>query len=135
VLDFPPSTYYAAKKREQEKTAREIRDGYLKKEIMRVWEDRRKSRRKYGARKIWHQLNREGVAVARCTVERLMRPGIGGVKAGRKKPRTTVPAPAGTERPSDLLDRDFTADAPNQRWVAQWPCVSAKFGSVMVHGA
>jgi transposase InsO family protein len=48
---------------------------------------------------MWRQLNREGITVARCAVERLMRElGIGGVKAGRKKPRTTVPAPAGTER-------------------------------------
>jgi putative transposase len=119
VLEFPPSTYYAVKKREQEETARDIRDEYLKKEIMRVWEDPRKARGKYGARKVWRQLGRDGIAVARCTVERLMRElGIGGVKARRKRPRTTVPAPAGTERPSDLLERDFSADAPNKRWVA-----------------
>lgn len=131
MLDFSPSTYYAAKKREQEKTAREIRDDYLKKEIMRIWGDRRKSRRKYGARKIWHQLNREGIAVARCTVERLMRElGIGGVKARRKKPRTTVPAPAGAERPSDRLERDFTAAAPNQKWVADITYVETLRGFV-----
>jgi putative transposase len=119
VLEFPPSTYYAVKKREQEETARDIRDEYLKNEIMRVWEDPRKARGKYGARKVWRQLNRDGIIVARCTVERLMRElGIGGVKARRKRPRTTVPAPAGTERPSDLLERDFSADAPNKRWVA-----------------
>jgi putative transposase len=119
VLEFPPSTYYAAKKREQEETARDIRDEYLRKEIMRAWEDPRKARGKYGARKVWRQLNRDGIIVARCTVERLMRElGIGGVKARRKRPRTTVPAPAGTERPSDLLERDFSADAPNKRWVA-----------------
>lgn len=131
MLEFSPSTYYAAKKREQEKTDREVRDEYLKKEIMRVWEDRRKSRRKYGARKVWHQLNREGIEVARCTVERLMRVlGIGGAKARRKKPRTTVPAPAGTERPSDLLDRDFTADAPNRKWVADITYVETLRGFV-----
>jgi putative transposase len=119
VLEFPPSTYYAAKKREQEETARDIRDEYLRKEIMRAWEDPRKARGKYGARKVWRQLNRDGIIVARCTVERLMRElGIGGVKARRKRPRTTVPAPTGTERPSDLLERDFSADAPNKRWVA-----------------
>lgn len=119
MLEFPPSAYYAAKKRELEETARDIRDEYLKKEIMRVWEDPRKARGKYGARKVWRQLNRDGIAVARCTVERLMRElGIGGVKAGRKRPRTAVPAPAGTERPSDLLERDFSADAPNKWWVA-----------------
>jgi putative transposase len=59
------------------------------------------------------------IIVARCTVERLMRGlGIGGVQARRKRPRTTVPGAAGAERPSDLLERDFSADAPNKRWVA-----------------
>ena len=85
---------------------------------MRVWENRRKGRRLYGARKIWLQLRREGTGVARCTVERLMRDlGIAGVSAQRKKPRTTVPD-AGPGRPADLLGRDFTAPAPNHRWVA-----------------
>jgi putative transposase len=75
-------------------------------------------RRVYGVRKVWRQLRREGIDVARCTVERLMRElGIAGAAAGRKKPRTTVPGAAG-ERPADLLDRDFTAPAPNRRWVA-----------------
>jgi putative transposase len=85
---------------------------------MRVWENRRKGRRLYGARKVWLQLHREGIEVARCTVERLMGDlGIAGVSAQRKKPRTTVPG-AGTGRPADLLERDFTAPAPNRRWVA-----------------
>ena len=85
---------------------------------MRVWEDRRKGRRLYGVRKVWLQLRREGIEVARCTVERLMRElGIAGVAAGRKKPRTTVPDSTGS-RPADLLERDFTAPAPNRRWVA-----------------
>src|SRR5260221_684459 len=83
---------------------------WLKKEITRVWEDRRIGRGLYGARKVWRQLQREGIVVARCTVERLMRGlGIAGAAARRKKPRTTVPGPAG-QRPSDLLERDFTAD-------------------------
>lgn len=85
---------------------------------MRVWEDRKKGRRLYGARKVWLQLRREGIKVARCTVERLMRElGIAGAAAGRKKPRTTVPG-GPDSRPADLLDRDFTAPAPNRRWVA-----------------
>ncbi len=85
---------------------------------MRVWEHRRKGRRLYGARKVWLQLRREGIEVARCTVERLMRElGIAGAAAARKKPRTTVPGP-GAGRPADLLERDFTAPAPNRRWVA-----------------
>jgi putative transposase len=56
--------------------------------------------------------------------------GIGGSKAVRKKPRTAVPAPAGTERPSDWLERDFTADAPNRRWVAGITCVETVRGFV-----
>lgn len=118
VLEFPVSTYYAAKKREREPSPREQRDEQLKKEIRRVWADRRKGRRVYGARKVWLQLRRQGIEVARCTVERLMKElGIAGASARRKKPRTTVPD-AGGQRPADLLARDFTAPAPNRRWVA-----------------
>jgi putative transposase len=84
---------------------------------MRVW--KKKGRGVYGSRKVWRELGREDVAVARCTVERLMRElGIAGVSARRKRPRTTVPAGPGHERPSDLLERDFTAPAPNRRRVA-----------------
>ena len=85
---------------------------------MRVWGNRRKGRRLYGARKVWLQLRRERIEVARCTVERLMRElGIAGAAAAAKKPRTTVPDTGG-QRPADLLERDFTAPAPNRRWVA-----------------
>jgi putative transposase len=85
---------------------------------MRVWDQPGPGNRVYGADKIWRQLNREGVRVARCTVERLMRDlGICGVGTSLKKPRTTVADPAAA-RPSDLLERDFTAGAPNTRWVA-----------------
>jgi putative transposase len=67
---------------------------------------------------VWLQLRREGIGAARCTVERLMRElGIAGISAQRKKPRTTLPAGA-EGRPADLLERDFTAPAPNRRWVA-----------------
>jgi putative transposase len=97
---------------------------------MRVWEDRRKGRKVYGARKIWLQLRREGAEVARCTVERLMREmGIAGASAARRKPRTTVPA-AADGRPGDLLERDFTAPAPNCRWVADITYVPAACGFV-----
>jgi putative transposase len=117
VLGFPASSYYAAKKRGREPSRREQRDEWLKKQIRRVWEDRRKGRRVYGARKVWAQLRREGIAVARCTVERLMRQlGIAGASAARRRPRTTVPG--GQQPPADLLARDFTAPAPNRRWVA-----------------
>ena len=70
VLEIPTSTYYAAKQREREVSARSVRDEWLKKEIMRVWADRKIGRRVYGARKVWRQLKREGTEVARCTVER-----------------------------------------------------------------
>jgi putative transposase len=130
VLEIPPSTYYAAKKREHEASARDVRDERLKKEITRVWEDRRKGRRLYGARKVWLQLRREGIDVARCTVERLMRElGIAGASARQKKPRTTIPAPA-AGRPSDLLERDFTAEAPGRRWVADITYVTTFRGFV-----
>jgi putative transposase len=97
---------------------------------MRVWENRRKGRGLYGARKVWLQLRRDGIEVARCTVERLMRGmGLFGVAAGRKKPRTTVPDASG-QRPADLLERDFTAPAPNRRWVADITYVATACGFV-----
>jgi putative transposase len=128
VLEFPASTYYAAKKRGRAPSRRGRRDEWLKKQIMRVWEDRKKGRRVYGARKVWLQLRREGIKVARCTVERLMKElGIAGAAARRKKPRTTVPD-AGGQRPADLLARDFSAPAPNRRWVADITYVDTACG-------
>ena len=110
--------------------ARDIPDEQLKEQIMRVWENRSKGHRLYGARKVWLQLRREGTEVARCTVERLMRElGIAGISARRKKPRTTVPAGA-DGRPADLLERDFTAPEPNRRWVADITYVPAACGFV-----
>jgi putative transposase len=80
---------------------------------------------------MWHELSRDGVEVARCTVERLMSEmGIAGVRARRKRPRTTVPGPAGRERPSDLLGRDFTAPAPNRRWVGDITYIETASGFV-----
>jgi len=117
VLEFPVSSYYYAVRRASEPAARETRDAILKDKIMEVRKGR-KGREVYGARKVWLELSRQGIPVARCTVERLMRDlGISGVQARRKRPRTTVPGdPA--DRPSDLLQRCFGAPAPNRRWVA-----------------
>jgi putative transposase len=65
------------------------------------------------------------------TVERLMREmGLEGLRAKKKRPRTTVPGPAGQERPSDLLERDFTASAPNRRWVADITYIETSLGFV-----
>jgi putative transposase len=80
---------------------------------------------------MWRELNRDGIEVARCTVERLMREmGLEGLRARKKRPRTTVPGPAGLERPSDLLERDFTAEAPNRRWVADITYIDTSAGFV-----
>ncbi|KPI09927.1 Integrase catalytic region [Actinobacteria bacterium OV450] len=107
-----PSTYYAASGRPP--SARSLRDEHLTEEIRRVHEANYSI---YGARKVHAALVREGIEVARCTVERLMRQaGLHGVIRA-KSPRTTRPAPE-TNRPADLVKRRFTATAPNQLWVA-----------------
>src|SRR5437867_782138 len=86
----------------------------LKAEIERIW---KANFQVYGARKLWRQLQREGIGVARCTVERLMGElGLQGVVRGKPK-RTTVGDPQ-AQRPADLVCRDFTAQRPNQLWVA-----------------
>ena len=125
-VPIAPSTYYAARSRAP--SARAVRDEYLRAEIIRVWHDNFEV---YGAEKVWLELNRQGVTVARCTVERLMRElGIQGVRRGRKI-RTTIPGKDG-QRAGDLLNRDFTAPAPNRRWVADFTYVSAWCGIVYV---
>ena len=107
-----PSTYYAAKTRPP--SARSLRDEQVLVEIRRVHEA---NYGVYGARKVHAQLRREGLQVARCTVERLMRAaGLRGISRA-KGPRTTVPGRGPDER-QDLVQRDFTAAAPNQLWVA-----------------
>jgi putative transposase len=126
VLQFAPATYYAAKARPA--SARSLRDETLKSEITRIWNEHR---RVYGADKVWAQLRREGVQVARCTVERLMRDlGIRGVVRG-KIVRTTFPDQTAT-RPADLVDRQFCAAAPNRLWVADLTYVKTHAGWVYV---
>ncbi len=117
VLPIAPSTYYEEKAREADPSrlpARSHRDAFLSEEVRRVWEE---NRMVYGARKVWRQLNREGLPVARCTVERLMgQMGLRGAVRG-KRVWTTV-ADESAARPADLVERDFTADRPNRLWVA-----------------
>src|SRR5205814_3022843 len=113
VLQFAPSTYHAAATRSP--SVRKQRDETLKVAIQRVWEEHR---RVYGADKVWAQLKREGVRVARCTVERLMRQlGLRGVVRGNTRRQTTLADPA-QDRPADLVARQFRAPAPNRLWVA-----------------
>jgi putative transposase len=85
----------------------------------------------HGARKVWRQLGREGIAVARCTVERLMAElGLEGVRRG--KPRWTTTPDETTARPADLVERDFSATRPNRLWVADLTWVATWSGFVSV---
>jgi len=131
VLPIAPSTYYEHKARQADPwrlPERARRDAVLCEEIKRVWHE---SRRLYGARKIWRQLGREGIEVARCTVERLMRQlGLAGAVRGCKQ-QTTLPDEAAA-RPADLVKRDFTASQPNQLWVADLSYVASWAGFVYV---
>jgi putative transposase len=122
--EIAPSTYYAAKTRSE--SARAASDRELTEKIERVHED---NYGVYGARKVWAELRRHGVDVARCTVERLMREsGLRGLLRD-KAPRTTRPA-AETGRPADLVRRDFTATCANELWVADITYVRTAAGWV-----
>jgi putative transposase len=130
-LPIAPSTYYEHRARRSDPlrlSRRAQRDEVLCPEIRRVWEA---NFRVYGVRKVWRQLNREGTTVARCTVERLMRRmGLEGAVRGRKA-RTTIPAETGAQ-PADLVMRDFTAERPNQLWLADLTYVATWGGFAYV---
>lgn len=131
MLEIAPSTFYEHRCRRRDPDrlpARTKRDAVLRPEIDRVW---RENRCVYGAHKVWKQLNREDVRVARCTVERLMRDlGLQGVVRG-KKHKTTIPDEAAL-RPADLVERNFTATRPNALWVADLTYVATWSGFVYV---
>lgn len=127
ALEVAPSTYYAAKVRPA--SARAARDEQLKAEVKRVYAE---NRCVYGADKVWAQLNREGTRVARCTVERLMRQlGLKGVRRGRAFSVTTITDDL-LGRPSDKVERQFVASAPNALWVADITYVKTHSGFVYV---
>ena len=117
VLPIAPSTYYKAKAREADPSrlpARATRDAVLREQILQIW---KANFCVYGVRKVWRELIRKKIAVARCTVARLMRElGLQGVRRG-KKVKTTVPDEAAA-RPADLVKRQFVATRPNALWVA-----------------
>jgi putative transposase len=131
-LPLGVSTYYEHKARESDPNKasnRSIRDRHHKVEIQRIWDE---NLQVYGARKIWKQLKREGFVIARCTVERLMKVlDIPGATRGGAKRRTTIPDES-QDRPSDLVNRRFEADQPNQLWVADITFVAAWSGFVYV---
>jgi len=131
VLPIAPSTYHRHKELErcpEKRSKRTQMDDQLSPEIQRVWHE---NHRNYGARKVWKQLHRESLPVARCTVERLMNDlGIAGVRRG-KRCITTIPSEQAV-RPLDLVKRQFTADRPNQLWVADITYVATWSGFVYV---
>lgn len=131
MLPIAPSTYYEQKARQADPSRlppRALRDGVLREEIQRVWDD---NFQVYGVRKVWRQLNREGIPVARCTTGRLMRQmGLRGVVRGRKF-KTTIPC-LSVERPADLVKRVFAANRPNALWVADLTYVATWKGFVYV---
>ena len=125
-LQIAPSTFYDHVGRRPSK--RDRRDEELRADITRVHGS---NFGVYGARKVWLQLNREGIEVARCTVERLMGElGLRGALRGRVK-RTTIADPA-AQRPADLVQRRFNPDKPNTLWVADFTYVSTWSGWVYV---
>jgi putative transposase len=132
VLPIAPSTYFLQKAQDHEPTlrsARAQRDAELRTAIQRVWDEHQQV---YGPRKVWRQLRREQVDVARCTVERLMRAmGRRGAVRGRAWVVTTR-TDAAAARPADLVERQFTATRPNQLWVADFTYVATWRGFVYV---
>lgn len=125
-MRIAPPTYYEVTSRRP--SARAVRDEELVPLILKIYNE---NYQVYGARKIWAELHRQGHQVARCTVERLMRRiGVRGVSRGRARRRTTVPDRAAAAARPDLLGRDFTAPAPNRRWVADFTYVPISSGTV-----
>jgi transposase InsO family protein len=131
-LPIAVSTYYEHKAREADpdrEPVRVKRDRWLKVEIQRVWDE---NHQVYGARKVWRQMHREAIDVARCTVERLMPIlGISGTGRGGGKCWTTI-CDDDLARPMDLVNRQFVAMRPNQLWVADITFVSTWSGFVYV---
>ncbi|EHK5091964.1 IS3 family transposase [Escherichia coli] len=129
-LHIAPSTYYHCQQQRHhpdKRSARAQRDDWLKKEILRVYDE---NHQVYGVRKVWRQLLREGIRVARCTVARLMAVmGLAGVLRG-KKVRTTVSRKAVAA--GDRVNRQFVAERPDQLWVADFTYVSTWQGVVYV---
>ena len=131
VMQIAPSTYWLHAQRlarPELRPERAKRDDVLADEVRRVWQA---NMQVYGVRKVWRQLHREGLQVARCTVTRLMRRlGLQGAVRG-KKLRTTTPDPAAA-CPSDKVRRQFHAQRPNQLWVSDFTYVSTWQGFVYV---
>ena len=131
VLPIAPSTYHRHRHQRTDPTrrsARAQRDDHLRVEMQRGYDEHQQV---YGPRKVWKQLRRDGVRVARCTVARLMRAmGLAGAVRGRAWITTTRAGEGG--RPVDLVDRQFVAPRPNQLWVSDFTYVATWGGFVYV---
>ena len=135
VLPIAPSTYHRAKDLEdcpQKRSLRSQHDNFYISEIIRIWQD---SKCRYGARKVWQQMKADGLKVARCTIERLMKQhGLQGVWRGNGK--MTTNSRDDQKRADDLVNRNFNARQPNQLWVADFTYIKTTsgwvFGSILL---
>jgi putative transposase len=132
VLPIAPSTYFKHKAEQRDPARRSPRaqsDEVWRAIIQRIWHEQHQV---YGPRKIWRQMGREGLRIARCRVRRLMREmGLAGAVRGRAWTTTTQPSRA-ADRLSDLVDRTFIATRPNQLWVSDFTYVATWRGFVYV---
>jgi len=125
VLPIASSTYYAAKRRASEPSARTVRDVVMMQILMVLWVANRKV---YGAHKLWKAAHRAGHDIGRDQVARLMRAmGIEGISRRRRKVFTTIADPDAVRAP-DLVNRNFTADRPNALWVTDLTYVPTRTG-------
>ena len=130
ILPIASSTYYRIKDEQEnleKQSHRKQSDKHFMGQIKQIWQD---SGCRYGIRKVWHKLKQEGLPkLARCTVERLMKQmGIQGVWRGKGK--ITTKQRDDQDKPDDLVKRNFTADAPNKLWVADFTYIKTKTGWV-----
>jgi transposase InsO family protein len=132
VLSIAPSTYYRHKLLARDPARRSVRtvsDAVLRAIIRQIWDE---NHRVYGPRKVWKQMGREGLRLARCRVRRLMRElGLVGASRGRAWTTTTESSPR-ADRPADLVERQFTATRPNQLWVSDFTYVATWRGFIYV---
>ncbi len=132
VLPIAPSTFFRHKLLQRDPSRRSVRaqdDDVLRAIIRRIWNEHHQV---YGPRKVWRQMGREHLRAARCRVRRLMRDmGLAGAVRGRAW-TTTTQSESSADRPSDLVDRQFTATRPNQLWVADLTYVATWRGFVYV---
>jgi putative transposase len=132
LLPIAPSTYFRHKAQDanpDRRSARARRDAELCAIIERIWKE---NQQVYGPRKVWKQMGREGLRVARCRVRRLMRAmGLAGAVRGRAWV-TTTQSQTDAPLPADLVERNFTATRPNQLWVSDFTYVATWRGFVYV---